>query len=290
MHARSWLAFAALGLIWGIPYLLIKLAITELEPLFIAWARIALAALVLLPVALRRGALTAALPYWKPIVAFAVIEFVIPFSAITVGEQWVSSSVTGMLIAMAPLSVALISRFFGLHERLGPVRLLGLICGFVGVATLLGFGSVQGVLGWTGVGCMILATLGYAIGALIVQRNLSHLDPVGPIAASLSVAALILLPAAIAGFPRHLPSATAIASVATLGIACSAIAMLLMFFLIREAGAARASVITYVNPAVAALLGVLVLNETLGFSGLVAFALILLGSWLATRGQRARAG
>jgi drug/metabolite transporter (DMT)-like permease len=289
MNGRAWLAFAALGFIWGIPYFLIKIAVTELAPLFVAWSRIALAAAILLPIAAHRGALRPALRHWKPVLAFAVLEFVIPFSAISLGEQWISSSVTGMLIAMVPLSIALISRFFGLHERLGPMRLFGLVCGLAGVATLLGFGTVQGPLGWAGVGCMVLATMGYAIGPLIVQRHLGPLDPLGPVAASLGFAAVILLVPGLFSLPRQLPSPAAMAAVATLGVLCTAIAMLLMFFLIREAGAARASVITYINPAVATLLGVLVLREPLGFSGLLAFVMILSGSWLATRGRRAAA-
>jgi drug/metabolite transporter (DMT)-like permease len=157
------------------------------------------------------------------------------------------------------------------------------------VATLLGFGTVQGPLGWAGVGCMVLATMGYAIGPLIVQRHLGPLDPLGPVAVSLGFAAVILLVPGLFSLPHQLPSPAAMAAVATLGVLCTAIAMLLMFFLIREAGAARASVITYINPAVATLLGVLVLREPLGFSGLVAFVMILSGSWLATRGRRAAA-
>lgn len=286
MNARAWFAFAALGLIWGIPYFLIKIAVGEVPPLFVAWARIALAASILLPIAQHRGALRATRAYWKPMLAFAVAEFVIPFSAISIGEQWIDSSVAGMMIALVPLSVPLIARFFGVHERLGMTRLVGLACGLAGVVTLLGFGTVQGPLGWVGAGCMLLATVGYAVGPLVVQRYLSELDPLGPVAASLGMAAVILLPAALLGVPRHAPSAVAVASIVTLGVLCTAVAMLLLFFLVREAGAARASVIAYINPAVASLLGVLVLDETLGISGAVAFALILLGSWLATRGRR----
>ena len=283
MSARAWIAFAALGVIWGVPYFFIKLAVQELSPWVVAWSRISLAALVLLPIAWRRGALHALGEHKLPIVVFGVIEFVIPFSAISIGERWIDSSVTGILIASVPLTVTLISRFFGLHEPLGKWRLAGLLMGFLGVVTLLGFGSIKGPLGWAGAGCMLLAAVCYALGPLIIKRHLSELDSIGPIAASLAVSSLVLLAPALLTFPAIMPSALALTSIAILGLACTAVAMLLMFYLVSHAGPSRASVITYINPAVASLLGVLVLHEQLGLGGITAFAMILLGSWLATR-------
>jgi drug/metabolite transporter (DMT)-like permease len=288
MNLRTWLVFAALGVIWGVPYFFIKLAVQELSPFVIAWSRIALATVVLLPIAWQRGALRPVTQHMLAIGAFAIVEFVIPFSAISLGEQWISSSVTGMLIATVPLTIALISRFFGLHEPLGTWRLVGLVVGFAGVAALLGFGTLAGPLAWAGVGCMLLATLGYAIGPLIVQRYLGAVDPLGPIAGSLGVAAVLLMPLALLHLPARLPTSRALASVAVLGLVCTALAMVLMFYLIRHAGAARASVITYINPIVATLLGVAILHEPLGLGGIAAFALILAGSWLATRGAPVR--
>jgi drug/metabolite transporter (DMT)-like permease len=164
---------------------------------------------------------------------------------------------------------------------------VGLVVGFLGVAALLGTGSIAGPLGWAGVGCMVLATLCYATGPLIIQRHLHGLDSIGPLAVSLVVATLILLVPAGLEFPSRLPSPVALLSIAVLGTVCTAVAMLLMFYLVRHAGASRASVITYINPVVAALLGVWVLDEHLGIGGFIAFALILLGSWLATRGSAA---
>lgn len=285
MNWRSWGAFAALGIIWGLPYFFIKLAVQEISPVVVAFGRVALGTLILLPIAWRRGALRPLGRHKAAICAFALAEFAVPFSAIAFGERWISSSVTGILIAMVPLSMALIQRFFGVHERLGPWRIVGLALGFVGVAALLGFGTISGTFGWAGVACMLLATLGYAIGPLIIQRHLMGLDPYGPLAASLAVACAVLLPPAVLAFPSHAPSMLALASMAVLGIVCTALAMLLMFYLVAHAGAPRAAVITYINPAVAALLGVLLLHERLAVGGILAFALILAGSWLATRGS-----
>jgi drug/metabolite transporter (DMT)-like permease len=287
---RGWGAFAALGIIWGLPYFFIKLSVQELSPVVVAFGRVTLGTLILLPIAWRRGALHSLGGHKAAICAFALAEFVIPFLVISFGERWIGSSVTGILIAMVPLSIALIQRFFGVHERLGWWRTLGLGLGFVGVAALLGFGTISGPLGWAGVGCMLVATLGYAIGPLIIQRHLSTLDPFGPLAASLAVASIVLLIPAVLAFPTRMPSALVLESMAMLGVVCTALAMLLMFYLVGHAGASRAAVITYINPAVAALLGVSLLHEQLGLGGYLAFVLILLGSWLATRGVAGQHG
>jgi drug/metabolite transporter (DMT)-like permease len=285
---RSWMAFAALGIMWGVPYYLIKLAVQELSPWVIAWGRLSLAACILLPIAWRRGALRSLGRHKLALFAFAIVEFVIPMSVIALGEQWISSSITGILIATVPLWVILLSRFFGVHERVGAWRLAGLALGFIGVVALLGLGTISGALGWAGAACMLAASVGYAIGPLIIQRHLGGLDAFGPLAASLLIASVILvIPAALA-MPRQMPTDLTLASIAILGIVCTALAMLLMFYLVSNAGASRASLITYVNPAVATLLGVWLLHEHLGLGGITAFALILLGSWLATRGARRR--
>ena len=251
--------------------------------MLVAFGRVALSAMILLPVAWHRGALRPLQNHKAAVIAFAFVEFVVPFSAISIGERWISSSVTGILMACVPLTIALIARFFGLHERLGPLRILGLALGFCGVAALVGFGTISGASGWAGVGCMLLATVGYAVGPLIIQRHLRGFDSVGPVAASLAVASVVLLLPAALTIPEHWPSAATIASIAVLGVLCTAVAMLLMFYLVHDAGAARASIITYINPVVATLLGVGVLNEHLGLGGVIAFAVILVGSFLATR-------
>jgi len=288
MSWRGWTAFVALGIIWGLPYFFIKVATQEVSPFTLAFSRVVLATMILLPIAWRRGALRSLAEHKAAIVAFGLIEFAIPFSMISLGERWISSSVTGILIAMVPLSIALIQRFFGIREALGAWRVVGLTIGFIGVAALLGTGAISGALGWAGVGCMLVSTICYAVGPLIIQRHLSGLDSIGPLAASLGVASIILLIPATLEFPSSLPTANVLVSIAVLGIVCTAIAMLLMFYLVRDAGASRASVITYINPVVATLLGVLVLDEHLGIGGFIAFALILLGSWLATRGKTSR--
>jgi drug/metabolite transporter (DMT)-like permease len=277
------MAFAALSVIWGVPYFLIKLAVAEVPPLMIAWSRVTLAACILVPIAWRRGALASLEGHIGALLVFAFAEFAIPFAAISVGEQWIGSSVTGILIATVPMWVVLLSRSFGVHEHLGARRLAGLTLGFVGVVALLGFGTISGTRGWAGVACMLISALGYAVGPLVIQRHMKDLEAISPLAASLAISSAVLLVPALLVMPVKLPSAMVLACIAALGIVCTAIAMMLMFYLVNHAGASRATLITYLNPAVASLLGVMLLNERLGASGLLAFALILLGSWLASR-------
>lgn len=283
MSYKAWMAFAALSVIWGLPYFFIKLAVAEVPPLMIAWGRLTLAALILVPIAWRRGALGPLKGHAGALLTFAIAEFVIPFAAISIGEQWIGSSIAGILIATVPMGVVLLSRSFGVHEKLGARRLMGLTLGFVGVVALLGFGTITGPWGWAGAGCMLVSAVGYAVGPLVIQRHMKALDAIGPLAACLAISSAVLLVPALLTTPAHLPSATALGCVAALGVLCTAIAMMLMFYLVNHAGASRATLITYLNPVVASLLGVMLLDERLGVRGLLALALILLGSWLATR-------
>jgi drug/metabolite transporter (DMT)-like permease len=271
--------------VWGVPYLFIKLAVAEIPPAWVAWGRITLGALVLVPIAWKRGALRPVLARKGATVAFALTELAIPFFLIALGERWVSSSLAGILIATVPLAVVGLSPLFGIKERLGASRLLGLAVGFIGVIVLLGIDPVDEALQWAGITCLLVSAVLYAVGALIVQRHLSDVDEVGAVALSLVVAAIVLSPVAALSVPTQMPSVLAWTSIFVLGIVCTALGLLLYFYVLVTAGAARATVVTYINPAVAAVLGVLVLQEEFGPSSMAGLLLILFGSWLATRKQ-----
>lgn len=289
MSWRSWATFWFLCLLWGIPYFFIKLALVELSPACVAWSRITLGAIVLVPIAWRRGVLLPALRHKGAITAFAVAELVIPFSLISLGERWISSSLAGVLIAVTPLTIVVIAPLFGVKENLGARRLFGLVVGLIGVVVLLGVDTISGPEQWAGVACMVGAIIGYAVGPLIVQRYLSGVDELGSLAASLAVASVVLLPAALWSAPQAMPSTLVLGSVAILGLLCTALALLLYFYLIHAAGAARASVVAYISPAIAALLGILVLHEPFGIGLAAGLAIILLGSWLGTGGVKKNA-
>jgi drug/metabolite transporter (DMT)-like permease len=287
MKLRTWLAFLALCLIWGIPYFFIKKALGDLSPVCVAWGRLVFGAIVLLPVAWKRGSLRDLRKYGRYIVAFAVLELVGPFYLIALGESWVSSSLAGILLAAVPLMVVILAPVVGVKEHLGQRRLIGLIVGLVGVMALLGIDSLHGSKEWIGAGCILLATVGYATGPLIIQRHLREVDSLGVVAASVAIGAAVLTVPAILSAPAVFPSHSAIASVAILGVVCTALGLLLFVYVISHAGASRAAVVTYVNPAVAVLLGVLILNEHFGVGAGVGLLLILMGSWLATGGAKA---
>lgn len=286
MSARTWTAFIVLCLIWGIPYFLIKVALVDLSPAVVAGGRIALGAAVLLPIAWHRGVLKPVMAHKGAIIAFALCELVVPFSAVSVAEVWISSSLTGVLIATVPLMVAVIAPLFGIRERIGPRRIVGLAIGFAGVVALLGIDRLSDAQQWLGAAVAFFAVVGYAVGPLIVQKHLAGVDELGATAASLTVASIVLAPFAFYFAPEQAPSTTSVASVIVLGVVCTALALMLFFYLIHSAGAARAAVVAYINPAVAALLGVLVLREPFGPGLVIGMAMILFGSWLATSGKR----
>jgi drug/metabolite transporter (DMT)-like permease len=283
---RLWLIFLVLCVFWGIPYFFIKLALEDLSPVCIAWTRITLAAIVLVPIAWKRGLLLPVLRHKRAVTAFALAELVIPFPLVSLAETWISSSLTGVLIASAPLMLVAMAPWFGIRETFGARRLLGLMIGFVGVIGLMGFDSSGGANQWWGVACVMIATVGYVIGPLIVQRHLKDVHQLGSLAVSLIIGSVLLLPFALLSAPAQMPSATSLASIVVLGVICTAAALLLYFYLIGKAGASRASIVAYVCPAVAALLGVLVLNEHFTSGMVAAFALILLGSWMATHSSQ----
>ena len=233
----------------GVPYFFIKVAVDDgVPPGFVAWSRVALAATILLPVAARRGAPGLG-GRWPAVGAYAACEVAVPFLLIAVGEQHISSSLAAILIASMPLMVALLSvRYSPADKPTGP-RLAGLLIGFGGVVALLGV-DVAGRGELLGATLVLVATLGYAAATIIVNRRLADLDPIGPIAVSLGLATVALLPAAVAGPPGE-PSPGALGSLAVLGVVCTALGLVLFFRLVIEAGPSRAAVITYVNPLVA---------------------------------------
>ena len=283
MTPRAWCLFALSSAIWGVPYLFIRVAVDAgVPPAFIAWARVALAAALLLPFALRRGALRGLRGRSGAIAAYAACEIAVPFVLIAMGERYISSSLTAILIATMPLFVALLSLRLSTADQPTGLRLLGLVIGLGGVVALLGVDVAGRPTELLGAALVLVATLGYAAAPIIVSRRLADLDPLGPVAASLTISAIALLPAVLARPPQAIP-ASALWAIAVLGVVCTALGLVVFFQLIAEAGPSRASVITYINPLVAVLLGLVVLDEHLGAMSVAGLALILGGSWLATR-------
>jgi drug/metabolite transporter (DMT)-like permease len=280
--------FLALGLTWGIPYLLIKVAVDELSPAQLVLARTGLAALILMPIALAKGAVRPLLPSWHWLLVFAAVEIAIPWVLLGSAETRLPSATTGLLVAAVPLAGLVIAFATGHAERLGPVAWLGMALGLVGVAALVGFdvgGSDLGAVAEVG-GVVV----GYAAGPAILSRALRGLPGIGIMASALTVTALVYVPVVLVsdGVPAALPSGTVTWSVVALAVVCTAAAFMLLFALVNEVGPVRATTITYLNPAVAVVAGALVLAEPVTVWTVVGFALVVTGSYLVNRGDRAQ--
>ncbi len=272
-----------MGVIWGVPYLLIKIAVEEMSPAVLVLARTALGAALLLPIAAAKGQLRPLLRHWRPLLVYTVIEICVPWLMLGYAETQLSSSLTGLLVAAVPLVGAVLVRVTG-HESLERRRVAGLLVGFAGVAALVGF-DVGSANIWPVVAVAVTAFC-YALGPLILARHLSDRPGLGVVAASLAITAVIYLPVGVAQWPTAPVSTEAWLSVVGLAVVCTALAFLIFFQLIAEVGPSRATVITYMNPAVALVLGVIVLDESVTRATLVGFGLILAGSVLATARDR----
>src|SRR3989441_9796209 len=277
-----------MAVIWGVPYLLIKIAVGELTPVTLVFLRTALGAALLLPIAAARGGLAPLLPYWRWVLAYTVVEVSLPWFLLSDAERRLSSSLTGLLIAAVPLIGAVVAWLTRGDDRLDLRRIAGLVLGLLGVGALVGLDVSFRDLG--AVGEVALVALGYATGPIIVARRLPSVPSIGVVAASLVVTALVYAPLGLRQLPTTVPSPQVLLAVAILAVVCTALAFLLFFALIGEVGPVRATVITYFNPAVALLLGVTLLHEPFTLGAVVGFSLILLGSVLATRRTSALAG
>jgi drug/metabolite transporter (DMT)-like permease len=276
---RGWLLFAMMSVIWGIPYLLIKVAVGGVSAPVLVFARTAIGAALLLPFALRD--LRAVLGRWRVIGMFAAVEILGPWWLLSDAEHRLSSSTTGLMIAAVPIIGVVVARLSGTAERLGALRWTGLMVGLAGVAVLAA-PHLSGGDAWS-FGEVLLTSLGYALAAFIADRYLRDVPSIPLTAACLVFAALVYTPAAILTWPDRMPNGKVLAALGGLGVVCTALAFLVFMALIREAGPSRAMVFTYVNPAVAITAGVLILSEPLTGQIVASFALIHTGCALATR-------
>jgi drug/metabolite transporter (DMT)-like permease len=285
VSTRAWAAFAAVSILWGIPYLLIKVAVDSgIPPAFVTLVRVVLGAAVLLGLAARAGVLTAVRRRFRWLVALALTEIALPFTLIAMGERHVTSSLAAIIIAAAPLMGALLAWHFDLSERAGGRRLTGLGLGLMGVVALVGVDVAGRTDELVGAAAILAAALCYAAGPLIFGRHLADVDPRASMGASLAIAAFLLLPVVAVDPPTAAPHASATLALLGLGVLCTAAALALYGLLIAEAGAGRALLVTYFNPVVALALGAAILGERPGVGSVLGLPLILVGSWLATTG------
>jgi drug/metabolite transporter (DMT)-like permease len=283
---RGVILFVALGIAWGIPYLFIKIAVSELEPQMVVLARAGLAAALLLPVAIFRREIVPVLRRWKPVLIFTVVEIVLPWYFLNSAEQRIPSSTAGLLISAVPLAAVGVAFVLGRRAKLSPLNWLGIVLGMAGVAALVGFEIGGSDL--IAVAEIAIVVLGYALGPAILAHWIPELPGIGITAVSLAVTAIVYVPvvALTGAFPTAWPSAEAIVAIIVLAVVCSALAFILMVALVTEIGPFRATAITYVNPAVAIIAGAVFLREEITHWTIIGFILVLSGSYLVTKGRR----
>lgn len=285
MDRRSWSLLLVLGGIWGGSYLLIKIGLRDLSPAMVAFVRILLAALVLVPVAAAQGSLRghARLGGW--LILVGAVQVAGPFVLISAGEEEISSSLAGILVASAPLFTAMLAVWVDHEERSHGLRLGGVVIGFAGVAVLLGVdlgGEGAALLGGL---LVVLASLGYAVGGFLVKHRLAGIPPVAMSGLVMAASAVLLLPPAIATAPPEPPGLGPAAAVAALGVVGTGIAFVIFYWLIANVGPARAFLVTYIAPAFAVAYGAILLDEEISVATVAGLALILAGSWLAAEGR-----
>lgn len=283
MSSRGWVLFALMCVIWGIPYLMIKVAVDGVSVPVLVFARTAGGAAVLLPLVLRGGQLRGLRRHWRPLAVFATLEIILPWGLLSDAERRLTSSMSGLLIAAVPIIAVVAARLSGGAERLSAKRWTGLAIGFAGVAVLAG-PELSGGDTWSIVE-VLLTAVGYAIAPIIAARTLQDVPALPMTAVCLSFAGIVYSPAAIAGWPDAMPAGKVLAAIAGLAVVCTALAFMIFLALIREVGTSRAMVFTYVNPAVAVAAGVTLLGEPLTGTIIASFVLILAGSVLATARQ-----
>lgn len=279
MTGRAWGLFAAVSILWGVPYLLIKIVSPHLSAPALAWARVAIAAALLLPLACGLRVLPALRGSWHRVAVVGIIEIAAPFTLIAHGEHQVDSSTAGILIATEPILVAVLALQVDASERATRTNAVGLLVGMSGVVLLLGFGGPGRI---DGAAAILLASLCYAAGALLIKAWFAGLPPLAPVAGALTVSALVLLPAALATRPAHAPPPGVLSAVVGLGVGCTALGFLAFFALVRHVGAARGSLVAYVAPLVAVTAGAVALDEPVTPGRFLGLGLVLAGSGAAS--------
>lgn len=283
MTKSGWGTFAVLGFLWGIPYFFLKVAVEEMSPSSIVFLRVLIGAIVLLPIALKRKTFYIARQYWPLLLLYTVTELIGPWYLITNAEQKITSGLAGLLIATVPIWSAILASIFGDHTVWHKSRLFGLIIGFIGVVAVVGIESLSGRQDMISIGMVLVAAMGYAYAINMVNRRIPQVPGLALNTWAMIITSFVYLPFAIISWPKETPSIEAIGSVLGLGILCTAVAFILFFKLVAEVGPPRASLITYLNTAVAVVLGVILLGEPLTLGIALGLPLVLIGSYFASR-------
>ncbi|MEY4559187.1 MAG: hypothetical protein RLZ82_202 [Actinomycetota bacterium] len=287
MSRKGLLLFLIAGTAWGMPYLFIRIAVEDFSTWTIVFTRVVIGAAVLVPIAIYRKALIPALKAWKYVLAYAALEMIGPWFLITEAERVINSGLAGLLVATVPFFGLLIGIFYQKDKTLKhPKTLAGLVIGFAGIILLVGIDTIAGHVSLPHVFMIILAAIGYSVAPVIVATKIPNVSGVAVNGLAMAIVAVVYAIPAIFSLPSEIAAAPPIESwlsLLGLGVICSAIAFVAFFRLIKEIGSARATLVTYMNMAVAVLLGIILLAEPITPGILIGFPLVLIGSVLATR-------
>lgn len=283
MSRKGWALFALVGLLWGIPYLFMKVAIEELSTAMIVFARLVIGALFLLPLALRSPTISAVRKFWPYIALYAVLEMVIPWSLITSAQRDLSSGVVALLVATVPIWATLFAHRTGDTTAAERTRLFGIGIGLVGIVLIVGIESWGDFKNFQSLAQVLVASASYAWAVNMVSRRVSGVSGVTINAIAMVMAALVFAPFALQTLPSTLPSQPVLWSTLGLGLLCTGVAFWLFFLVLDEIGPARSALVVYPNTAVAVLLGILILSEPITIAIAIGLPLVLVGSYLAGR-------
>jgi len=283
MSRKGWILFTLVGLLWGVPYLFMKVAVEELSTPMIVFTRLMIGAALLVPLALREGSLKSALKYWRYILLYAVLEMVIPWSLITSSQRDLSSGVVALLVATVPIWATLFAHQTGDSTAAHRVRIFGIIIGLIGITLIVGiesisdFGNIRALLQ------ILVAAASYAWAVNMITRKAPGISGIAINGIAMMISSVIFAPFAIANRPETLPSLEVTLSMLGLGVLCSGIAFWVYFVVLDEIGPARASLVVYPNTAVAVVLGIVILREPITLAILIGLPLVLVGSYFASR-------
>jgi drug/metabolite transporter (DMT)-like permease len=283
MSRRNWFLFFFVGFIWGIPYLLIKVAVEDLSPPVIVFARVAIGAAILIPIAVKHGSLMPAIKAWKYVIPYAIGEMIGPWFLITAAEQKMTSGLTGLLVATVPIWTTILASLHGDKTVWHHKRLLGILVGFVGIILVVGIESFSGRQSIVAIAMVLIASIGYSWAVTMVTTKIPHIEPISINGVAMVFTAIVYLPFAILNAPEQMPSLSVLGSVLTLGLFPTAMAFILFFQLIKDIGTARGSLVTYLNTAFAVILGVIILREPFTLGIALGLPLVLIGSYFASR-------
>ena len=283
MSRKGWGLFALVGVLWGVPYMFMKIAVAELATPVIVFSRLLIGTLVLIPLAVHQKTIKDALKYWPYIASYAVLEMVIPWTLITNAQKDLSSGVVALLVATVPIWATLFAHHTGDSTAAHRTRIFGITLGLIGITFLVGIESLNDVGNIRSLFQVLIASVSYAYAVNMISRKAPGISGIAINGLAMSLSTILFAPFAFAHLPKTAPSTEAILATVGLGIICTALAFWVFFLVLGEIGPARASLVVYPNTAVAVVLGIFLLDETLTLAIVIGLPMVLLGSYFASR-------